>query len=121
MTQNEKDLLLKDLCARLPYGVKVEYNGGRYDVLSIAHERVVLCKPFSSITEKDCPLIKDVKPYLLPLSSMTEEQKTELDNIKAKGIDAFEELWEFYHKNHLDFRGLIELGLAFDATNLNIY
>jgi hypothetical protein len=52
---------------------------------------------------------------------MTEEQKAELDAIKAKGIDAFEELYEFYHKNRLDFRGLIPMGLAEDATGKNIY
>ena len=75
MTQENKEILLKDLCARLPYGVRIEYNEEIYDVLGIAHGRVLLCKPFSSKTEKDCPLVEEVKPYLFPMSSMTGSKK----------------------------------------------
>lgn len=134
MTQEDKELLLKDLCARLPYNVRVEYNGTTltniFDVLGIAHGRIMLCLPFMSKTE--CPLIEEVKPYLFPLSSMTEEQKKELGdtlvdlNLKALSDEISSEVIatyeiDFYNKNHFDYRGLIEKGLALDATGKNIY
>lgn len=131
---HDKELLLKDLCARLPYNPLVEYKGESYNVLGIAHGRLVLCKPFMSYTLKENPLVEEVKPYLFPLSSMTEEQKKEYDSIVYHNIelhceryynvidvDSFEELQEFYHKNNLDYRNLIGFGLANDATGLNIY
>ena len=130
MTQEDKELLLKDLCARLSYNVRVEYNGtiltNIFDVLGIAHGRIVLCLPFMSKTE--CPLIEEVKPYLFPLSSMTEEQKTELMELMYKADTPFGAIFsenidyfDYCHKNHLDYRGLIPMGLAIDATGLNIY
>ena len=129
MTQEDKELLIKELSARLPYGVCVEHTSGFRGTL---HDITVYFTYNDDDTIKDYLCYTDFfgdesckieffKPYLFPLSSMTDEQKAELDSIKAKGIDAFEELYEFYHKNHFDFRGLIELGLAFDATNENIY
>ena len=133
MTQDEKDLLLKDLCARLPYGVKVEYKGEEYDVLGIAHGRVVLCKPFMSYTLNEHPLVKDIKPYLFPLSSMTEEQHKEFydkycwndggDNFEMDSCSHYYALGKFdwLDKNHFDYRGLIPMGLANDATGKNIY
>lgn len=115
MTQNEKDLLLKDLCARLPYGVKVEYNGEKYKIanVSICNETITI------YGERGYPMeveIKKVKPYLFPLSSMTEEQDKEFMNtqIGYPSVDWFD-------KNHFDYRGLIPMGLANDATGLNIY
>ena len=122
MAQEDKELLLKDLCARLPYNVRVEYNGTTFtnifDVLGIAHGRIALCLPFMSKTE--CPLIEEVKPYLFPLSSMTEEQKE--DMIKSScGIGSDKNVFDWYNKNHFDYRGLIPIGLAIDATGLNIY
>ena len=122
MTQEDKELLLKDLCARLPYNPLVEYKGESYNVLGIAHGRLVLCKPFMSYTLKENPLVEEVKTYLFPLSSMTEEQRNEYhellyDPIHGINIDYF----DWCHKNHLDCRGLIPKGLAIDATGLNIY
>ena len=135
MTQ-DKELLLKDLCARLPYNPLVEYKGESYNVLGIAHGRLVLCKPFMSYTLKENPLVEEVKTYLFPLSSMTDEQRQEYtyivnyispddtDNWKEGEfiyVEQFTQLMHFYHKNHLDYRGLITMGLATDATGLNIY
>ena len=117
MTQEQKELLLKDLCARLPYNVRVEYNGttftNMFDVLGIAHGRIMLCLPFMSKTE--CPLIEEVKPYLFPLSSMTDDQK-----IEYKRTCTLASL-DWLNNNHFDYRGLIEKGLAIDATGKNIY
>lgn len=126
MTQNEKDLLYKDLCARIPYNISVNYKGEIYGVLGITNERLVLCKPFKSQGLEYCPLVEEVKPYLFPLSSMTEEQKEEhkdlLDNqYSFDANDNVFTLQDFYCKYHLDYRGLIDMGLAIDATGKNIY
>lgn len=121
MTQENKEPLLKDLCARLPYNPMVEYKGETYNVLGIAHERLILCKPFMSHTLDECPLVEEVKPYLFPLSSMTEEQTEELIKLINTGQNDNNEFMrslcriEFYHKNHFDYRGLIERGLALEA------
>lgn len=128
MKQEDKDLLLKDLCARLPYNPMVEYKGEMYNVLGISHGRLVLCKPFMSYTLDEHPLIEEAKPYLFPLSSMTIEQRQELDFIVGKKIykeinyhECIRQMIDFYHKHHFDYRGLIPKGLASDATGLNIY
>ena len=69
----------------------------------------------------------EFKPYLFPLSSMTEEQTKELINLINTGQNDNNEFMrslcriEFYHKYHFDYRGLIPMGLAIDATGLNIY
>lgn len=125
MTQGDKDLLLKDLCARLPYNLMVEYKGETYSVLGITHGRLVLCKPFMSYTLGEHPLVQEVKPYLFPLSSMSEEQKQEYQYITERWM--FDSSYsigdsiDWLNKNHFDYRGLIEKGLAIDCTNLNIY
>ena len=75
MTQNEKDLLIKDLCARLPYGVKVEYENEIFDVEYVCsmYEEVKLDIPETWTID-----VSEVKPYLFPMSSMTEEQKEDM-------------------------------------------
>jgi hypothetical protein len=113
MTQNEKDLFIKDLCARLPYGVKVEYENKIFDVEYVCpmYEEIKL-----DIPETWTISIDEVKPYLLPMSSITEEQFEEYMNIPSghQSID-------WFNKNHVDYRCLIERGLVNDATGLNIY
>ena len=138
MKHEDKYLLLKDLCARLPYNPLVEYKGESYNVLGIAHGRLVLCKPFMSYTLKENPLVEEAKPYLFPLSSMTEEQlkdvkaslHQELIDIYENGseerkVPEYPQTWyyvqDWYNAHHFDYRGLIERGLAIDATGLNIY
>lgn len=143
MTQKEKDLVLKDLCARLPYGVWAEAR--------------LKCSSSSTSWLVDELLIRSFKrgtfdfykPYLFPLSSMTEKQAIELFNIfgisfvdsvganyikvnEVTGITFFfqngfdvethlDKLINWLNKNHIDWRGLIPMGLAIDATGLNIY
>lgn len=134
MTQNEKDLLLKDLCARLPYGVKVQSYDLDDDMETIETLREIDSDGYVSTIECDT-LKHTLKPYLFPLSSMTEEQKEELDkyfDIDSKSlIDGYKNglrcphpyfnVQDWYNKNHFDYRGLIEKSLALDATNLGIY
>ncbi len=133
MTQKDKDLLLKDLCARLPYGVKCKY----YDCCESDYDEGTICgferKEYIQI-DGVCIHIEEVKPYLIPLSSMTEELKNFIRwKLTTPKYDSFdEELLEdllnnnmqvvhFCYEYHLDINGLIEKGLANDATGLNIY
>jgi hypothetical protein len=122
MTQEDKYLLLQDLCARLPYGVKVSY----YDL----DEEILKCDTLEGVERSFVTVdgfqweITDIKPYLFPLSSMTSKQKAELSMLVVGVEDIFKSFLievEFYHKHHIDYRGLIPMGLAIDATGLNIY
>lgn len=132
----DKELLLKDVCSRLPYNLKCEYNGEIYEVLGVAHGRVSVVKPFMSNSKS--PLIEEVKPYLFPLSSMTEEQKKYIDNRWGINEDFDFEIdpnWGTYVvdlgdvidfinwliENHFDFNGLIPKDRAIDASGLSIY
>ena len=126
MTQEEKDLLLKDLCARLPYGIICEDGYGNVlELNGIDKPNTATFKCFDKTfwtTDLD-----KCKPYLFPLSSMTEEQTEELIKLINTDQNDNNEFMrslcriEFYHKNHFDYRGLIPIGLANDATGLNIY
>ena len=142
MKPEHKELLLKDLCARLPYRVKISVNNNIESLQGInVLDNVVEYGSFLSSN------IEEVKPYLFPLSSMTEEQEKEIQEItgnpdyaciirKTDGLelwlnfidtdptislDAIFEVQDYLNKNHFDYRGLIPMRLAIDATNLNIY
>ena len=111
MTQEEKQLLLIDLCGRLPYGIIVEVE--YYDAsLKDTHifENIVL-----TIRNIDKLLVYWVsaKPYLRPMSSMTKEEKEELFQLMGGGTDV--KRIDFYISHYFDYRGLIEKGLALEA------
>lgn len=123
MTQEQKELLLKDLCARLPYGVKCEV----YNCIGVLDEVTTFYGvgvTYSNGQDTTCR-IDECKPYLFPLSSMTEEQRKEYQSFMSH--DSYGilyptiESFDYLYKNHIDVRGFISLGLAIDATNLNIY
>ena len=144
MTQEEKDLVLKDICSRLPYNVKAyvkhwsnidrKYYEGVYDVKSVfpSLNEIHVQSKSGSVDVTLGYYDHEFKPYLLPLSSMTEEQKKEIEDIlielslKAISDEIGSEVVasyeiDFYNKNHLDYRGLIPKELAIDATGLDIY
>lgn len=138
MTQEQKDLLLKDLCARLPYGVKCEVIKRDIDgeMVFIRNGPVALDLTINNFKELVTNNLYEIKPYLFPLSSMTEEQKNDCPinetnlNIMTSniGYGIIEMPWklsylfvDWCNKNHFDYRGLIPMGLANDATELNIY
>ena len=162
MNEKEKDLLIKDLCARIPYNVvgKCEIDASydtSFDTVFQTHkfnaevygikEDLLLVTPLIEDNDEqtyaeeevaDGVSILDFTPYLFPLSSMTEEQEDEwyevfvdplskkLDrHTRQEGLqlqaDAQAFGIEYLLKNHFDYRGLIEKGLAIDATGLNIY
>lgn len=127
----EKELLLQDLSARLPYGVKVKFNN--IHILRLGtHTRV---------GEYVTDVIEPCKPYLFPMSSMTKEQKREFHQSTSKDIDMLQDVIleringednnnkhaiayngiDWLNANHFDYRFLIPMGLAIDATDKNVY
>lgn len=131
MTQ--KQLLLIDLCARLPYGVKLQKT---YDTseppaelysIDLEHSEIKFYKYKGEyLTVCDAGFIERYgklrfKPYLFPLSSMTEEQEKEWRYTLSSDGNITYDTVDWCNENHLDYRSLIEKGLAIDATNLNIY
>ena len=153
MTQEEKQILMIDLCGRLSYGVKClditpieqfkdknlwEIDRIRADVMEFGVSNCYVC--YGNYIN-----IHNIKPYLFPLSSMTEEQKKEIskmynyhnyyglcieityhsagywDDDNSCNLQDYLWLEDWYNKNHFDYRGLIPMGLANDATGKNIY
>jgi hypothetical protein len=125
MTQENKELLLKDLCARLPYGIKAEikYYDDVWKLLAIYTNGTTYATRDVGYPIETC--FEECKPYLLPLSSMTEEQKKEQEAhftcINHDMSFSICRYMEWCYKNHLDVNGLIPKGLAIDATGLNVY
>ena len=141
MKQEPQELLLKDICARLPYGIKASYYGVEEECETWDEiEGVTLDEDFGGyvdIGQYSLP-IERIKPYLFPLSSMTREQKKyitdkwgineefdfEIDTNWGKYFVELGDTVDFINwlnKNHFDVYGLIPMGLALDATNLKIY
>ena len=131
MTQENKDLLLRDLCARLPYETKIqltEYSDLTGEKLPSKIKTLDYCtlgkaQAYCKGFRKD-----EIKPYLFPLSSMTEEQSMEFALLQVNTHkDGFlyvcdcANMMKWLLKNHFDYRGLIEKGFALYATGLNIY
>ena len=139
MTQEHKELLFKDLCARLPYGVNILHEGWNFewdDELSTVEKVVGIDEDFiytkvinthngEEYRDDKWPIDTfDDKLFLRPMSSMTEEQEEEYNDLNNCELGCFphtEDALDYLLKNHFDYRGLIEKGLAIDATNLNIY
>lgn len=147
MTQEDKNLLLKDLCGRIPYRVKcisgvddktliiegINLNSNGASQIQVTYE----CSGINFDTK-----ISTIKPYLFPLSSMTLEQRCKVQNLlpdkcevsfvnseisfygedyhKIK-LEQFEKLFNLFNMWHVDYRGLIPKGLANNATGLGVY
>ena len=147
MTQEDKELLLRDISARLPYGIR--YRHFAWD--NERGEECISAKIYSispdgyvrNYCDDESESIDNVRPYLFPLSSLTEEQRNTIsqllldtqiefppygelntkgcDNLFVCSIKQANVLINYCLANHLDINGLIEKGLALDATGLNIY
>lgn len=121
MIQEEKDLLLKDLSARLPYGVKVHtwYNKPM-DVKCTGVDAYTNTVNLDISNDDDAKVyIENVKPYLRPMSSMTEEEREEFqeyvfDSVEIGGIMMLDAS-DWLNEHHFDYRGLIPMGLALEA------
>ena len=143
MTQEEKELLLKDICARLPYGVKILHTGWDYDsdtdfdtvetLIGIDDRFIYTVWDKTGDREKHCLSVSNWKPYLRPLSSMTDEEKKELlkfgavnrlstgeiVDVSCVGFDRHCDVQDWLNSRHLDYRGLIPTGLAIEVTENN--
>ena len=151
MTQEDKELLLKDLCARLPYEIKGIRIYKPEEVVTL-NEIIPRCKMNPNIGNglfcelgfdkiSDFCTITEFKPYLFPMSSMTDAEQEELTQEHRKDEMLYVEClirtakgdnsmrgkvilhyaMDWCNKNHFDYRGLIEKELAIDATGLNVY
>ena len=111
MTQEEKQLLLADLCARLPYGVIVKDRNATH-ALSVGNTE------FADLFSGKC----NIKPYLRPMSSMTEDEKEKYhelcDSYYGIYFDSIDSI-DWLLKNHVDYRCLIPKGLAIAVTKDN--
>ena len=114
MKTEDKELLIKDISARIPYYLQVEIKA-KIPFINIIYSIDI---DGSCEINEDLYNIDKIKPYLFPLSSMTEEQKKEFNSFIIK---APWKLIDWFNKNHFDYRELISMGLANDATGLNIY
>ena len=135
MNREEKYLVIDDISGRIPHGVVFNTDWGNKTLKGIQYDNVNtllyfgVCNSTNKVIET---YVSEVKPYLFPISSMSDKQKKELDdtlirlNLKALSDEMSSEVIatyeiDFYNKNHIDYRGLIPKGLAMDATGLNIY
>ena len=127
MAQEDKELLIKDLCARLDTNLVCSIY--RTDDEGVGYRDEILhgyCKGdtwYEFYFREDCSIsidnVSKIKPYLFPLSSITKKRLEELSeyiDIKNAYVAV-----DFFNSHHIDYRGLIEKGLAIDSTNLNIY
>jgi hypothetical protein len=121
MANEEKQLLLKVLCAMLPYGVKIFVKG--HDTPQTI-QGILSLTPNISFRTNDCysVYLTDIKPYLRPMSSMTDDERDdmreELEWVESFGERFYDKTTEFYdwmNAHHFDYRGLIEKGLALEA------
>lgn len=139
MTQEDKELLLKNLCTRLPYRVKILHTGWDSDsdtdfdtvetLIGIDDRFIYTVWDKTGDREKHCLSVSNWKPYLRPMSSMTEEEYKELNSISSYyGFAPYKyigdwcpnyEMIDWLIKHHFDYRGLIEKGLAIEVTEEN--
>ena len=127
MTQEDKELLLKDLCTRLPYNVicQVEFKENRKYNSKVMLLSGIFTDEAYFTTKGGSIYSNEYKPYLFSLSSMTDYQKSDYQFITERWMNdpshSISDSIDWLNKNHFDYRGLIEKGLAIDATGLNIY
>ena len=145
MKQEDRKILIQDITGRIQYGVKFDFDG------LVGKAIHICCYPICNENGTDdciCELdifggggdnfidVEYLKPYLFPLSSMTEEQKREYNSLRdfvptyhyeygdiVEDTELYDN-WgsiDYLIANHFDYRGLIEKGVAIDATGLNIY
>ena len=144
MTKEDKELVFKDICARLPYGVHIlVHDTFEYSTVPFQNVYLKACdvselidsislnlrynskdKLFNRIIKEHKDYL-EIKPCLFPLSSMTDKQKNEYQHITERWMNdlaySISDSVDWLNENHFDYRGLIEKGLAIDTTGTDIY
>ena len=124
MEKTDRELLIKEISSRLPYGIKVQVFGWDEEKGEVA----IPLKVYSINTDGyisfeynhydvESIYIEDCHLYLRPMSSMTEEEKEEFGRLVS--LFAFTEVNDWLNAHHFDYRGLIEKGLAIAVTEEN--
>lgn len=130
MTQEEKNILLKDISARLPYGIIASVRGSdeefqHFHILGIKYGKVLVENNILRVD--DFEDVEVVKPYLRPMSSMTEEEGKEWEQLLNYNLSDENEMMvtvfvedtpdyiDWLNAHHFDYRNLIEKGLALEA------
>ena len=122
MKQGDKQLLFKDLCARLPYNVVCQFKDDirLTDGIEIPYYDYILSERHIELFKRHNNFF--IKPYLRPMSSMTEEEKKEYhfycDNYCDIYFDSVKSI-DFLNSHHFDYRNLIKKGLAIEVTEEN--
>ena len=140
MTQEEKSLLLKELCAKLPYEVKVKTPYNDATLIGLIKRKGFKKDEYyiDAITDKQTYPVRYIQSYLRPMSSMTEEEKKEIsillnyefyidddyalvaeDNRHRIRLDLMQIYIDYLNAHHFDYCGLIERGLAIEVTEDN--
>lgn len=121
MTQEDKELLVKDLSARLPYGVRVKVTlfGGTSFEDTLSYKRL-----WSWDDTPHNTLYESIRPYLRPMSSMTEEEREEYEWLQVypgfkTDHTSLTDMFDWLNAHHFDYRGLIPKCLAIEVTDEN--
>ena len=112
MTNEEKNLLLKDICARLPYSVEAQVS----NIIEGESKPFVVSKELTFTDVEafvDCDVVCDIKPYLRPMTDMNENEWFDY-NYKREYHTEWE-AYDYLNSIHIDYRGLIPMGLALEA------
>lgn len=137
MTQQDKDLLYLDLCARLPHGITCDINDSSRNTLQGIIESVDISymdnEPFFKVKTDNKTFavpVEQIKPYLRPISSLSQEERDKFCDIggvishkpsdgKLYLVAYFPEALDYLNSIHADYRGMIEKGLAIEVTDEN--
>lgn len=115
MTQNDKEILLQDIVGRIPYSPLMFIKSSSSDAYKARFNARLDLSVYGDIANDECEAI----PYLFPMSQLTDEQCREIEFLAFS--KRYSEIVDIYNRHHIDYRGLIGMKLAIDASDLIVY
>jgi hypothetical protein len=115
MTQNDKEILLQDISGRIPYRPLMFIQSSSSDKYKSRFNVRLDASVYDDILNGECEAI----PYLFPMSHLTDEQCREIEFLAFS--KRYGEIIDIYNRNHIDYRGMLEMELAIDASDLIVY
>jgi hypothetical protein len=115
MTQNDKEILLQDISGRIPYHPLMFIQSSSSDKYKNRFNVRLDSSLYDSVLKGECVAI----PYLFPMSRLTDEQIREIEFLAFS--KRYGEIIDIYNRNHIDYRGMLEMELAIDASDLIVY